>query len=172
MLNGAIYIGEGKHRTAKELHVSKLEALMNLIDELEGQPLLIFYEFQHDVARIKDWVPDVAVLGENPKRDPDLIREFNLGTIKALVAHPNTASHGLNLQGACAHVCWFGLTWDFELYDQAIARVWRQGNQATRVVVHHLCMRNSLDERVVQVLESKDVNQDRFVKLINHLQDA
>ena len=89
--------------------------------------------------------------------------------LTALIGHPASMGHGLNLQGSCAHVCWFGLTWNLEHYKQAIARVWRQGNLATHVVVHHMCIKDSLDESVVATIKAKDRTQTTLMEKIRHL---
>jgi SNF2 family DNA or RNA helicase len=86
-----------------------------------------------------------------------------------VLGHPASMGHALNLQGNCAHVVWFGLTWNLEHYDQAIKRVWRQGNDAPRVIIHHLCMRGSLDEVVIDTLAAKDRDQNSFTRAIQTL---
>lgn len=162
MLNGAMYTGT--EREWKEFHDAKLNALTDLVEELSGQPLLVFYEFQHDRDRILKKHPNWRALGmQNQKKDAALLDAFNRGDVPVLIAHPASAGHGLNLQATCAHVCWFGLTWNFEHYDQAIQRVWRQG-QKNKVINHHLCIRDSLDEVVINALESKEGVQTAFQK--------
>jgi SNF2 family DNA or RNA helicase len=160
MLNGAMYTGIG--REWKEFHDTKVEALVDLVEELSGAPLLVFYEFQHDRDRLLKRLPNWHALGlQNPKKDAELLERFNRGELPGLLAHPASAGHGLNLQETCMHICWFGLTWNFEHYDQAIQRVWRQG-QKNKVINHHLCIRDSLDEVVIETLESKDGVQTSF----------
>jgi SNF2 family DNA or RNA helicase len=89
--------------------------------------------------------------------------EFNAGTLPVLLAHPASAGHGLNLQKVSNHVIWFGLPWDLELYDQALRRVYRQGNPNTHVFIHHIVAEKTLDEKVLKVLKQKDRLQRNFL---------
>ena len=162
IINGAIYINE--EHDWKELHETKIVALKELIEELSGQPLLIFYEFIHDRERIIKALDWPALGHGSQKKDSEHIAMFNAGALPGLIAHPASAGHGLNLQGSCAHVVWFGLTWNLEYYDQAIRRVWRQGNEAPKVVIHHLCVKDSLDEVVLETLYNKNRKQTDFME--------
>lgn len=163
ILNGAVYINLQKDY--RVIHDIKLKALEDLMEELSGQPLLLLYEFQHDRERILEKFPWFEVIGgQSMKKDSIVIEKFNRGEIRGVLGHPASMGHALNLQGSCCHVGWFGLTWNFEYWDQAIRRVWRQGNEAMRVVVHLFCVRNSLDEAVVQTIYDKDVTQMTFVR--------
>jgi SNF2 family DNA or RNA helicase len=164
VLNGALYINEA--HDWQLIHDVKLEAIQDLVEELSGQPLLIFYEFNHDRERLQEALKWPAIGQQSAKKDSELMNLFNAGALPGLIAHPASAGHGLNLQGACAHVAWFGLTWNLEHYDQAIRRVWRQGNEAQRVVVHHFCITDSLDKVVVQTLGQKDRTQTSFMEQV------
>jgi len=164
ILNGALYTNE-EHDWSL-VHDTKLDAIKDLVEELSGQPLLIFYEFNHDRERLIEALKWPAIGQQSASKDSELIKMFNAGVLPGLIAHPASAGHGLNLQGACAHVAWFGLTWNLEFYDQAVRRVWRQGNEAARVVVHHFCIRNSLDEVVVGTLKQKNRTQTTFMEQV------
>lgn len=167
--NGAIYKDQDvvallRLPTAKReyvaLHDAKLDALADLIDELQGSPLLVAYDFNHDLERLKERFGVKGELhyiggGVAPKRAAELERAWNAGELPVLFGHPQSIAHGLNLQEVGNHVCWFGLTWDYELYDQFIRRVRRQGNKAKRVFVHHLLARGTIDETVLAALKSK-----------------
>jgi SNF2 family DNA or RNA helicase len=170
VLNGALYINE--QHNYKTLHDVKLDALCDFVDELSGQPLLLFYEFNHDRERIVERLGWPFIGHQSPKKDSEVIQAFNRGLLPGVIAHPASAGHGLNLQGACAHVAWYGLTWNLEHYDQGIRRVWRQGNDAQRVIVHHFCIKDSLDEKVVSVLGQKNRNQTTFMESIRRLHIA
>lgn len=163
--NGAVYDTEGKYSV---IHDEKLEALENLIEELQGTPLLLLYEFVHDLDRIRQKLGDVPYIGSgvSPKKVSDYIKRFNAGDIPVLAGHPASMGHGLNMQGACHHVCWFGITWNFEYYDQAIRRVYRQGQKNT-VMVHHILARDTLDEVVLNVIKMKERSQkDLYAALV------
>lgn len=164
--NGAIYTEKFADKTGKrpvvEIHDTKLDALEELLDELQGSPLLLAYEFQHDLDRIKQRLGKVAHLGGGTSQQEEqrLMDAWNAGDLPLLAGHPASIGHGLNLQkGPGHHVCWYTPTWDYELYDQFNRRVWRRGQQAPRVYVHHLLMRNTVDAAVRASLESKGLTQ-------------
>lgn len=168
ILNGALYTSPDKDWEA--IHDAKLDALADLLEELSGAPLLVLYEFIHDKERLLKRFPFAKIIGgQSMKKDQLVIEQFNRGEIGMVIGHPASMGHALNLQGQCAHVCWFGLTWNFEHYDQAIQRVWRQGNEATHVIVYHLCVRNSLDEVVVKAIYGKDMMQESFTRQVQSL---
>ncbi len=152
--NGAVYLEENDW---KEVHREKILALEDLVEELNGNPLLVLYEFRHDKTRIKNALGDrVAFLGDGDAAFDDwLIRSFNDGSLPVLAGHPASMGHGLNLQGACHHVCWFGITWNFEHYDQANRRIHRQG-QTKRVTIHRLIAEGTLDKEVAETLKYKE----------------
>lgn len=158
--NGAIYTDEVKNW--KAVHDAKLTALSELIDGTTG-PLLVAYNYQTDAKRICAQFPQAEVLG----RDPQTIDRWNSGEIPLLLAHPASAGHGLNLQHGGHTVVWFGLNWSLELYQQFNARLYRQG-QTRPVVVHHLVVRDTVDETVLAALDRKDVTQRA---LLNALKD-
>ena len=145
-------------RAWREVHAAKVEALTDLVDELQGQPVLVAYEFQHDLVRLR------AALGEDTPaigggtsmgESADVARRWNAGEVPVLLVHPQAAGHGLNLQEAGAHVAWFTLTWDYELYDQLNRRLYRSGVKARRVTIHHLVARGTVDEVVLAALRRK-----------------
>lgn len=161
--NGAIYLdlsveellAGAKVKTSKrewaEVHGAKLDALGDLVEELQGSPLLVAYDFHHDLERLqamfgtaKRPVPYIGS-GVSPKKASEIEARWNEGRIPLLFGHPGSVGHGLNLQAASNHVCWFAGTWDYELYDQFCRRVRRQGNKAERVFVHHLIARRTVD---------------------------
>lgn len=161
--NGAIYRDD---RTFNVLHDEKLDALESLLEELSGKPALIFYEFDHDRERILRRFPDIPVLGSgiSESRLADLVDRFNAGKIPALLGHPASMGHGLNLQGSCHHAIWFGITWNLEHYDQAIARIYRQGQANSHVFIYHIIAKDTLDEKVVVTLEVKDRDQQNLLR--------
>lgn len=157
--NGAVYVDGDAYRV---VHDAKLDALEDLLDELSGQPTLLLYEFHHDMERIqKRFGPKLPCLGSNlsPKRTSELVQRFNAGDLPILLGHPGSMGHGLNLQGECHHVVWFGITWNLEYYDQAIRRVYRQGQKSKTVFIYHIVGKDTLDERVLQVLGQKNKTQ-------------
>lgn len=164
--NGAVY---DEFRKVLPVHEEKLEALESLLEELNGAPCLVLYEFIHDLERIQTRIGPLPNLGSgtSTKQMEGIIDKFNAGSIPTLLGHPRSMGHGLNLQGSCHHVIWFGITWDLELYDQAIARVYRQGQQKDKVFVYSIVAKDTLDERVVAVLGKKDKEQQKLLKALS-----
>ncbi|QFR25189.1 ATP-dependent helicase [Schleiferilactobacillus harbinensis] len=151
LANGAIY--DDDHRTIT-IHDHKLDALANIIDEAQGQPVLVFYQFKHDAARIRDKFRQARMLDTGS----DDVQQWNQGNIPLLLAQPQSAGHGLNLQQGGHIIVWFGLTWSLEYYQQANARLARQG-QTQPVIVHHIVTKDTIDERVLLVLQGKAKGQ-------------
>jgi SNF2 family DNA or RNA helicase len=145
------------------LHDAKTEALVDLVDELQGSPLLVAYEFKHDLERIRKALgKDIPYIGGGvaPKRVSEIITAWNRDEIPVLPAHPASMSHGLNLQkGSCRHVAHYGITWDFELYDQFNRRVRRQGSKHAEIFLHHIIARDTVDEAKLRALYSKNRTQ-------------
>lgn len=154
--DGAVYDDEGGWA---EVHGAKIEALRAIVEEAQGQPVLIFYAYRHDLERIKAAVPEAHVLEAESK---DLVQRWNAGRTPVLLAHPQQAGHGLNLQHGGHTIVWFGLTWSLESYLQANARLDRQG-QKDCVIVHHLIAKGTADERVMEVLQGKQTLQDAMM---------
>lgn len=154
------------------IHDEKTEALVDLVDELQGRPLLVAYDFNHDLDRIRAKLGDVPHLGAGVagRRAQEIEAAWNRGELPVLLGHPQSMGHGLNLQGSgCCHVCWYSLTWDYELYDQFIRRVRRQGATVDRVFVHHLVMRDTVDENIVWALRRKERTQRALLDALKQL---
>lgn len=170
MANGAVYINGGADVLV--LHDDKLDALDELLDELQGKQLLIAYEFQHDLTRIQERM--VKRFGEpapflgagvSGKRAEEIQTAWNNGLIPVLLAHPQSAGHGLNLQkGGAHHICWFSATWDLELWEQFIRRIWRQGNKAETITNHILIVRGTIDELKLAALDGKGKDQAQLMQ--------
>lgn len=159
MANGAIYNEDGD---AIVIHRQKIERLKELVEVNEGKPILVFYNFKHDLESIKDAFPKSVEL----KTDAD-VEEWNTGNIQMLLAHPASAGYGLNLQAGGHIIVWYGLTWSLEQYQQANARLHRQGQQEP-VIVHHLVTKDTMDEQVMRALERKEVGQDALLEAIKY----
>jgi SNF2 family DNA or RNA helicase len=167
--NGAIYSADPAPGTGRRqfhaVHSAKLEALQSLVEELQGQPLLVFYEFDHERQQIQEMLKDTPALsgGTSDKKANQMIADFNAGLLPVMLAQPGSAAWGLNLQEVCFRVCWFGITWNLEHYDQATARIWRQGQKSKHVIVYRILAKDTLDEVVVATLNSKDKTQAGFM---------
>lgn len=159
--NGAVYTEEGAWEV---VHKEKLDALEDLLEELNGHPVLLLYEFRHDRARLMERFKHAVDVKSADVAET--VRLFNDGRIPLLMGHPASMGHGLNLQDACHHVIWFGITWNLEHYDQAIARVYRQGQKSKVVRVYHIIAEETLDEKVLKVLAKKDKTQQDLLKAL------
>lgn len=147
--NGSVYTVEGG---VVRIHDAKLEALLEIIDTTDS-PVLIFYSYKHDLAAIKEAIPEARTLD-----GPQDIADWSAGKVQVLLAHPASVGYGLNLQEGGHVIVWYGLTWSLELYQQANARLYRQG-QEKPVIIHHLIAEGTVDEQVMDALEAKDTSQ-------------
>jgi len=164
--NGAIYL-DGEERMVEEIHDAKLEAVENIVEELSGQPCIIGYHFRHDLERLKRLFPSAPVIGSGVSGDQltKIINVWNDGKTPVLLAHPQSAGHGLNLQGAGHAVIWFSNTWSLEIYEQFIRRLWRQG-QRNNIIVHQIIAKKTIDEAIVKAISSKDKTQQGLMNAI------
>ena len=150
MANGAVYDDDGE---VFHIHDAKLDMLAEIADTSAGQPILVFYNYKHDLKRLQERFPDAVKMGGE-----DVISAWNRGEIPMLLCQPASAGHGLNLQDGGHIIVWFGLTWSLELYQQANDRLHRMG-QRNAVIVHHLVAEDTIDEKVMAALTAKDATQ-------------
>ena len=150
MANGAVYDDDGE---VFHIHDAKLDMLAEIADTSVGQPILVFYNYKHDLKRLQERFPDAVKMGGE-----DVISAWNRGEIPMLLCQPASAGHGLNLQDGGHIIVWFGLTWSLELYQQANDRLHRMG-QRSAVIVHHLVAEDTIDEKVMAALTAKDATQ-------------
>ncbi|HFU3861799.1 TPA: SNF2-related protein [Streptococcus suis] len=160
--NGAVYSDD---HTVVALHEQKLDALEDILESANGEPVLVAYWFKHDLARIIGRLEKLKVNSRVLKTEED-IREWNKGNVPVGLLHPAGAGHGLNLQKGGHHLVWFGLTWSLELYQQTNARLWRQGQEAETVVIQHIVTEGTIDEEILKALENKDAQQERLIEAV------
>ncbi|MGQ7338453.1 SNF2-related protein [Streptococcus suis] len=160
--NGVVYSDD---HTVVALHEQKLDALEDILESANGEPVLVAYWFKHDLARIIDRLEKLKVKSRVLKTEED-IREWNKGNVPVGLLHPAGAGHGLNLQKGGHHLVWFGLTWSLELYQQTNARLWRQGQEAETVVIQHIVTEGTIDEEILKALENKDAQQERLIEAV------
>lgn len=155
---GAAYDENGN---VKYLHEDKLEALDQLIEEANGQPVLVFYAFRHERDRIIERYPEAVDI-----KDDSAVVRWNNGEIPILLAHPASAGHGLNLQAGGHIAIWYGLPTSLELYQQANKRLHRPGQKET-VLIHHILMRGTYDYRVLDdILTPKEQRQNALLEAL------
>ena len=157
MANGAVY---GEEKRVIHIHNRKLDALEDLIEAANGKPVLVAYWFKHDLARIQE---RFHVREIRTSKD---ITDWNAGTIPVGLIHPAAAGHGLNIQAGGSTLIWFGLTWSLELYQQTNARLWRQGQKAETVVIHHIITKGTIDEQIMAALKQKDKTQAALIDAV------
>ena len=157
MANGAVY---SDNESIIEIHDRKLDALEDIIESMNGRPLLVAYWFKHDLERIRK---RFEIREIKSSRD---ISEWNSGKIPVALIHPASAGHGLNLQSGGSTLVWFGLTWSLELYQQTNARLWRQGQTADTVVIQHIIAKGTIDEQIMKALKTKDTTQAALIAAV------
>ena len=162
MANGAIYTDAGE---TVAIHERKLDALEDIIEAANGKPVLVAYWFRHDLERIAERLHKLKIPCSRLDTDGS-IRKWNAGEIPVALIHPASAGHGLNLQSGGNTLVWFGLTWSLELYQQTVARLWRQGQQSETVVVQHIITKGTIDERIMKALSEKDTTQAALIDAV------
>jgi len=162
MANGAVYNDDGG---VTHIHDRKLDELEDLIEQANGKPVLVAYWFRHDLARIIERLNKLHIPFAQLDKPKDIER-WNNGELSVALIHPASAGHGLNLQSGGNTIIWFGLTWSLELYQQTNARLWRQGQTAETVVVHHIIAKGTIDERVMKALSEKDRTQTALIEAV------
>lgn len=158
LCNGAVYDSE---KRPLAIHNCKVEAFLEVLEQLNGQHCLVFYNFQHDRDRL---LAALEPLGLRVRVYQNAADEdaWNAGEIDVLLAHPASCAYGLNLQNGGHHIVWFGLTWSLEQYEQANKRLHRQG-QRHPVIIHHLVVQGGMDEDVIESLRAKGDTQEALM---------
>ncbi len=162
MSNGAVY---SDNKEAVTIHNQKLDALEDIVEAANGEPLLLAYWFKHDYERIVEQLEKLKVNFKPLKEESD-IRDWNAGKITVGLIHPASSGHGLNLQRGGHHLVWFSLPWSLELYQQTNARLWRQGQRSGTVVIQHIVTEGTIDEDILKALADKDDAQERLIKAV------
>ena len=162
LANGAIYDDDG---SVNAFHERKLDALEDLIESANGQPVLVAYWFKHDLKRIVERLTALKVDFQRLDSD-ESIRKWNAGDLQVGLIHPASAGHGLNLQEGGNTMIWFGITWSLELYSQTVGRLFRQGQKSKTVTVIHIITDGTVDERILKALEAKDSTQRALIDAV------
>lgn len=157
--NGAVYNAD---RTYRELHQAKIEALIDRVETANGEPVLVFYQFQHDLARILKYLKAYKPIVLKGKEQ---VTDWNNGKIMVMLAHAASAGHGLNLQYGGHRIVWFGCPWSLELYEQAVHRIDRQGQQHI-VFNDRLIVESTLEHDVLLALSNKRDTQNAMLEAV------
>ena len=162
LANGAIYSDDGE---IISIHDAKLCALEDIYESSQGHPFLLAYWFRHDLVRIKERLDKLGAKYQIINTDQS-IKDWNAGKIEVGLIHPASCGHGINLQKGGSHIVFFGQTWSLELYQQTVARLWRQGQKSKTVVVQHILAKDTVDERILKALSEKDVTQSALIEAV------
>lgn len=162
MADGSVYADD---ESVIRLHDKKLEALEDIIESANGKPLLVAYWYKSSLERIEEMLErkkiSYAVISSQ-----DSIQRWNRGELVVGLIHPASAGHGLNLQAGGNHLVWFSLIWSLELYQQTNARLFRQGQKEGTVVIQHIVVKGTIDEKIMKALEKKENTQDAMIEAV------
>lgn len=162
MANGAVYADDD---SILSIHDRKLDALEDIIESANGKPILIAYWFKHDLMRIKQRLTEKKIPFQKLDSDASM-KKWNRGELPVALIHPASAGHGLNLQSGGSTIVWFGITWSLELYQQTVARLYRQGQSSQTVTVIHILTEGTVDEKIVKALADKDSTQSALIDAV------
>ena len=127
--------------------------------------MLLAYWFKHDLTRIRERLDAIGVSYQIISSDQS-IKDWNAKKMQVGLIHPASCGHGINLQKGGSHIVFFGQTWSLELYQQTVARLWRQGQKDKTVVVQHIVTKGTIDERILKALAQKDMTQSALVDAV------
>lgn len=162
MANGCIYSDDGK---VIHLHDRKLDALEDMLESANGKPVLIAYWYKHDLEQINKRLKSLGVVYSKLDTEKS-ISDWNNKQLQAGLIHPASAGHGLNLQSGGSTLIWYGITWSLELYQQTNARLYRQGQESSTVVINHIICDGTIDEDIIKALTNKDKTQDDLINAV------
>ena len=162
MANGAVY---ADNESILPIHDRKLDALEDIIESANGKPLLIAYWFKHDLIRIEQRLTEKKISFQKLDSDASM-KMWNKGELPVALIHPASAGHGLNLQSGGSTLVWFGITWSLELYQQTVARLYRQGQSSRTVTVIHILTQGTVDEKIMKALAEKDSTQSALIDAV------
>ena len=162
MANGAVYADD---ESILAIHDRKLDALEDIIESANGKPLLIAYWFKHDLIRIEQRLAEKKIPFQKLDSDASM-KKWNKGELQVALIHPASAGHGLNLQSGGSTLVWFGITWSLELYQQTVARLYRQGQSSRTVTVIHILTQGTVDEKIMKALAEKDSTQSALIDAV------
>lgn len=162
MANGAVYADD---ESILPIHDRKLDALEDIIESANGKPLLIAYWFKHDLIRLEQRLAEKKIPFQKLDSDASM-KMWNKGELPVALIHPASAGHGLNLQSGGSTLVWFGITWSLELYQQTVARLYRQGQSSGTVTVIHILTQGTVDEKIMKALADKDSTQSALIDAV------
>ena len=162
MADGSVYADD---ESVIRLHDKKLEALEDIIESANGKPLLVAYWYKSSLERIEEML-ERKKISHAVISSQDSIQRWNRGELAVGLIHPASAGHGLNLQAGGNHLVWFNLIWSLDLYQQTNARLFRQGQKEGTVVIQHIVVKGTIDEKIMKALEKKENTQDAMIEAV------
>lgn len=161
--SGAVYREDG---TYEVVHTAKMDAVEEIVENLNGSPVLLVYEFRHELDRLRKLFPEAPVIGGGVKCNEERVnRDWNAGRLPVLIIHPASAGHGLNLQDGGHTMVWTSGTWSLEAFQQTIKRLHRSG-QRNSVIVHTITADKTIDGRVADALVGKGMVQSGLMEAL------
>ena len=158
--SGLIGVDESDQADVTHYHMDKMELLQSILDDAQGAPVLVFYRFDEDKRRL------LHLPGAVDIKTPNSVDRWNRGNIPILIAHPQSAGHGLNLQKGGSVMVWYGMTWSSEEYQQGVGRLVRQGQPSPAVAVHHILAKDTTDALMLDVVQGRITRQDALLKVL------
>lgn len=158
--SGLIGVDESDQADITHYHMDKMELLQSILDDAQGSPVLVFYRFDEDKRRL------LHLPGAVDIKTPNSVDRWNRGNIPILIAHPQSAGHGLNLQKGGSVMVWYGMTWSSEEYQQGVGRLVRQGQPSPAVAVHHILAKDTTDALMLDVVQGRITRQDALLKVL------
>ena len=162
MSNGLVYGTDG---TPIMIHSRKIEALEDMIEAANGKPVLVVYNYRHDLLRISAMLKDKGY-SHAQLDSKESIRAWNRGELQVGLINPQSAGHGLNLQEGGSRMIWYSLPWSLDQYQQTCARLWRQGQKENTVVIQHIITEGTIDEKIMAVLQRKNKTQNALIDAV------
>ena len=160
LTNAEIHTGWIKRTYLEQTKIPDFDKLAEIVEANEGKPILVFYAYKHDLEKLRQNFPGAKLLTGAAE-----MQEWNRGEIPMLLAHPASCAYGLNLQAGGNIIVWFGLIWSLEQYQQANARLYRQG-QDKPVIINHIVTKGTMDEQVLKALQTKAAGQDALLEAV------
>lgn len=157
--NGSMY---REDQTIAPIHTKKLDALDQVIEEANGNNILVAYGYKFDARAIKERFKHTVLFSE----EKNFVQKWNAGEIRLGVAHPASIGHGLNLQHGGHIAVWYGLTWSMEFYQQFNVRLSRPGQKYPFVSIRHIVAEGTADEDVLTRLADRSATQDSITDAV------
>lgn len=161
--SGCVYDAE---QNVVKVHDAKLDALQDIIDEMQGEPLIVCYEYRHEIPRLMKRWPKARWIGSGSKNDTETAKLWNAQKLPLLFVQPASVGHGLNLQSGGHNIAWLTTTWSLELYYQMVARLYRQGQKSRTVYVHHIVAKRTIDSAVMTAIQNKSKSQNALLRAL------